>query len=265
MLTSQSPMPPSALHAAGDDGEVPAVGLVVVALGAIDHQADHRQAGPVAAVALPQRGRGVGAARAALRCLAHQRAQRRGAVGIGQRARRRRCRPEAEVLRPQRAHDESAVCVAAAQRQLALREEGDRRRIGIGSVERDLRHQLQRHRPAVDAQRAPVVGQPRIAQLPRRRHPDQRRVVDRCARGALLGPATQVVEGRQARRVAGQRQARPRHGDGLLAKVPGGLAQRRARPGTAADHVEVGGRIQAEPGGSVGRAARAPRTRRAPR
>ena len=106
------------LHAAGDEREVPAVRLVVVALRAVDHQREHRPPRPLheRGIALPQRDRGVRALRAALRRLAHQRAQRpRRRCGIGQRARGRRGAADAEILGPERARDERAACAACRE------------------------------------------------------------------------------------------------------------------------------------------------------
>ena len=110
------------LHAAGDDREVAAVRLVVVALRAVDHQADHRAARPsrrrrrgrchsvIAANGLcaPPRGASRISARSASAGVA--RGQRRAAAAL---------RAEAEVLRPDRARDEAVgrrACRAASAR-----------------------------------------------------------------------------------------------------------------------------------------------------
>ncbi len=224
--------------------------LVVVALRAVDHQADHGPAGPVGAAAArchsviaayglcaPPRG-----------SLAHQRAQRlaparrAAALRVGGACGPRR-KSSGQIVRATKASPLAAPRSVSSRDARKCSDEASEYERLSAIFGTSLHGDRTRGR---DDELLSACGKPGVTQPARRRDPDQRRKVDRRAGRAVRRPVTDVVEGADTRLEAGRRKARARHGDCLATEVPGGLAQCRLDLGAIDADLEVGRRIQAE-------------------
>ena len=175
-------MRPSASHAAGHDREVAAMRLVVVALRAVDDEAEH---GPAASSRLHRRAATASTPRTGAGCrLAAPRASARASrapATPSHRAQRRALR-RAEVVRPDRAKLEGVRRRACRARSAAgLR----RTRPNAASKYERLSGSFgdEPQREAFDG--AAVVGHARAAQDVRGADPHERRIVDGVARRAM--------------------------------------------------------------------------------
>ena len=203
-----------------------AVRLVVVALGAVEHQPDEwlpglhrRRAGPA-----PDGFDGEGAARSALRLRAYPVANCRRSGGQRDSCRRRW---QAEILRPEGAGDEGIAAAISAHFQGSTAAECRTGCIEPRSVERQFRHQLQGQFPVHRDDLRPARIKHDVPLDQRRSDPDQRGIRRRAARLVRFGPRCQILRHRQIARESCQRQARLRHGNRLVAEIPHGLRQRR--------------------------------------
>ncbi len=226
-----------------------AVRFVVVALRAIDHDAERRASRHESSafrLPPPQRPHGEGAARAARGVASHQGAQRERRRQV----RRERSRRRRGSSRKSSGHNVRATIVSPVTVPRILTARSWKKRADDASKYERLRanprNELDAQRRIRILERRGVGGETRPGDDVRRADPHERRIVGRGPGRTCGEPFRQVGSDVDASAEARDRHSGLRHRDRLPLEIPERLRDRGAVAATTVGHPEIGLRVEAE-------------------